>query len=341
MANVAFIRVDRIGDLVLTLPAEIFWSKNRPEDRITWIVNSDLQFVIESFESNGDAIYLARPKSFFEKIKAMLKMRRTLKERAFDQVIFFHCPWWVAAAGFLARVPQRLGVASQWFSFVFFNQRLRQRRSDATKNEADYNLDLVSHALKLPSEKASPTQIYADANRVNAWKLNLQEKGILQFILVHPGMGGSAKNWSAVQYDEFINLVTQEGLQVVVTGSPMDRPFLAQLKTFKHSGVFSFVDQTDGKDLLALLSLSEAVVAPSTGVAHLAAALGKKVAGIYSPVRVQTPRRWGPLGASVKTFVPEVHCPAAHKCLGAQCALFECMDQISPKSVYEWIKNFR
>ena len=51
--------------------------------------------------------------------------------------------------------------------------------------------------------------------------------------------------------------------------------------------------------------MARSVVAPSTGVLHLAAALGVPAIGIYSPLKVEHPRRWAPRGPRATFLVPD------------------------------------
>lgn len=59
-------------------------------------------------------------------------------------------------------------------------------------------------------------------------------------------------------------------------------------------------------ELLDVLSGARCVVGPSTGVLHLAASLDTPVVGLYSPRKVEHPRRWGPKGPRVSILVPDV-----------------------------------
>jgi len=63
-------------------------------------------------------------------------------------------------------------------------------------------------------------------------------------------------------------------------------------------------NQVNLKELVSILAESKKVIAPSTGVAHIAASAGAEVHGIYSPVRVHHPRRWAPRGPHVTVYLP-------------------------------------
>jgi ADP-heptose:LPS heptosyltransferase len=73
------------------------------------------------------------------------------------------------------------------------------------------------------------------------------------------------------------------------------------------------------------------VIAPSTGVLHLAASLGTVSVGIYSPRRVEHPRRWGPKGIHTVYLVPQV----------AETDMIspEIMKQITVAQVLEAVRN--
>ncbi len=93
---------------------------------------------------------------------------------------------------------------------------------------------------------------------------------------------------------------------MVLTGTPADEPWLKDIKEkFKGDDkVLSLQNQLKAAELLTVLKNAKAVVVPSTGVAHMAASLETPVLGIYSPVRVQHPRRWAARGKNVHIFVP-------------------------------------
>ena len=58
-------------------------------------------------------------------------------------------------------------------------------------------------------------------------------------------------------------------------------------------------------ELLAVLAAADGVVAASTGPLHLAALLGTRTLGLFSPVRPLHAGRWGPLGARAEVIEPE------------------------------------
>ena len=310
-------RVDRIGDLILTLPMESSLRTLDYTAQISWLVEENLRFVMEARAHKSPVYYV-------EKAQGFSKLISWLKKEKFDEVYSVHVPWWIAFSFWWARIPVRVGVASQWFSWIFYNKAVRQRRSLALKSEAQYNLELIRSDLKLLPAKLTPNQQITEQ-----WRARIGS----DFVVIHPGMAGSARNWPLIKYKELAEKLIKRGNRVIVTGSALDRPMIEASEILKVNGVENYLEKTPGADLISVLSLAKAIVVPSTGVAHLGASLGKKVVGIYSPVKVQSPKRWGPMGDRVKVFSPEVECPGIMECLGDRCKYYDCMDKIEVDSI--------
>lgn len=334
MKKVVLIRLDKIGDLISTLPTDqVPYLKN---SEVTWVIAKGLGFIPKNAQPPRKFIELEKehpPQSFWSLLKFLTELQP-------DLAVSFQAPWWVSLALWWARVPLRAGVRSQWHSFLFLNKTLRQKRSEGRQHEADYNADLLAFAcdeIAVGDSKTKRPYLSLQAAPLLLDRWNLQAK---KFIVVHPGMAGSALNWPVQKYIELISLLIKEN-QVVLTGTPSDEPWLAAIKKqfASEPRVISLQSQLNGEELLGLLTAAQVVVAPSTGVAHLAAALSTPVITLFSPIRVQHPTRWAPRGKNVHILLPPVTCPAIFKCLGEGCSYYFCMDRISVPQVLQKIKQ--
>lgn len=301
--KVLLIRLDKIGDLICTLCVDQVRFLAGCE--VQWVIAKGLSFVPENADPKRSFIELSK-----EDWKTSLKaLRQFIREFKPDIAVSFQAPWWVNYALWAESVAVRAGVQSQWHSFLFLNKGLRQRRSIATKHEADYNKDLLGHAFDAtPVTEATPVlKLVAPSSSGLLEKHQLAPQ---EYIVVHPGMAGSALNWPISNYLQLIAEVAEK-VQVVVTGTPADEPWLKEIKEkFKHNTrVLILQNKLNTKELMLILKHAKALVVPSTGVAHIAASLGTPVLGIYSPVRVQHPRRWAARGDKVQIFMPEGHNP--------------------------------
>lgn len=306
--KIALVRLDKIGDLVCTLPVDQLPALRRAQ--IWWVIAMGLGFIPANSNPGRRFLQLNKQNSF-ESFRTLV---RFFKREGIEMVVSFQGPWWVSAAAYVAGVKLRVGVRSQWHSFLFLNRSLRQRRSLAEKHEADYNRELMEFALlsstgdtreiwkKDPRAKtASVTPVLSlrAPESEDFWnRMGLRDGS---YVVVHPGMAGSAKNWPQKYYATLIREIASEH-QVVITGTPADEAWLSDIRRelMGESRVRWLVGEASAPELLRILEGARVVIAPSTGVAHLAASLGKPVVSVFSAVRVQSATRWAPRGANVR-----------------------------------------
>jgi heptosyltransferase I len=322
------VRLDRIGDLVLTLPVDHHRVFAGAE--VQWWIPKGLGFITSAATPRRQAIEVEKNFSW----ATMNQLWRHLRRERYDIAVVFHAPWWIALLLWLARVPVRVGPRSQWHSFLFFNKGVRQKRSQAVHHEMEYNFKLVESALARESRTADvrhPLSLKPDPASPTLANFSLKKDG---YIVVHPGMGGSALNWPVERYAELINRLS-ESQTIVVTGTSADQPYLEPVRRAvgTNTKVVWLDGRLNGTELLAVLNGARAVVAPSTGVLHLAASCGVRTVGIFSPVPVQSVTRWGPKGPNAGSVFPSVNCPGHFSCLGPACALYNCMNRISVEEV--------
>ena len=141
--NVLLIRLDRIGDLILSLPVDESLAKMGYHS--DWWISKGLDFVTRNAMPPRNSLQIDKPFN----VEQFKKLYYLLKSKSFSMAIVFHAPWWIAVLLFVARIPIRIGPKSQWYSFLFYNHGVRQRRSEALKSELEYNFSLIEQALNL------------------------------------------------------------------------------------------------------------------------------------------------------------------------------------------------
>ncbi len=343
IGRVLLVRNDRLGDLVLTTPALRVLRKALPEARIDLLCSAYAEPLVRGNPCLDGVITDrgAHDRSDFHELAA------EIRARSYDAaVVFVHSrknAMLVRSAG----IPLRVGPWVKLYAPLFFNRAVRQRRSRALKNEVFYNIDLLAKLgidIPAPATAKNPPEIFANELAVErAAKLinKLFGNPANNLALVHPGMGGSALNWPLGRWRALVAALARDSrVNVALTGSASERELVDHVA--EAAAGAANVQKICGLGLaeyIGLLSLAAAVVAPSTGPVHIAAGLGvPRVAGIYSPVPAHHPRRWGPLGTGeIRTFLPEVACPARLECLGGKCPEYECMGGIEAEEVAQWV----
>lgn len=331
LIDTVLIRMDKIGDLIVSLPADEHPALGG--QRVHWFICSGLSFVTDQASPKRRATEFKRRFSPLE----FWRMVRWLRAHKPRTAVLLHNPWWVSLAVRVAGVPERIGRLSQWHSFLSLNIPIRQKRSQADRHESDFNLDLIEwgfnrlgvrRTVNLAAIKKSFLTLLAPNPFGTLKARSLKSKG---YRVVHPGMAGSALNWPQKFYAELVAKLAQE-MPVVITGTKNDQVYLNGLMELKKNPeVLWLVDQLRPYELLDILSQAKSVTGPSTGVVHLASSLGTPTIGIYSPRKVEHPRRWGPKGLMTEVLLPPVQ--------AAELFQPEVMEQISPELVFETIHN--
>jgi heptosyltransferase I len=292
--KICLIRLDKIGDLIATLPVDQI-----PEiaaHHVSWAIAEGLAFI---------PVNAATPRRFTEiplhdPAAGEMRLVEFLRQEQPDLAVIFHAPWWASKALWRSGVQRRFGRRSWWHTNVFLNEGLWQSRSKGARHEADYNLGLLLAALKVPKDIVSAERA-APQLRLAAPKMPelLAQFSLVEsnYFVVHAGMGGSAMNWPIASYLALIETLKSEK-PVTLTGTANDEAWLAPLKQrfANDPDVRILQNKLTTTELLAILGHAAGVVAPSTGVVHLAASLGVPTVGIYSSLATQHPRRWAPRG---------------------------------------------
>ncbi|WP_409478125.1 glycosyltransferase family 9 protein [Pseudobdellovibrio sp. HCB154] len=315
MKKIVLIRLDKIGDLICTLPTDQVLDQSAYD--VTWVVQKGMGNIVNFGEKKRRFIELDKSKP--EESRQIFA--DFLKQNDFDYAVSFQCPWWINYELFKARIRHRIGVLSQWHSFLFLNEGVRQKRSRAIKHEFEYNLELVEKITGPLTQ--NPKEIYFKFKKPQS-TATLEKFGLSpNYIVVHPGMMGSALNWPQQKYIEYIDKQIKLNRLIVITGTDADEPYLDQIKKvyLNHPQVKWLQSKLNFSELLEILNYSEKIIAPSTGVAHIAASLDKEVHAIFSHIRVHHPIRWSPRGKNIHIYLPKVANPET-------CDHADCMTKI-------------
>jgi ADP-heptose:LPS heptosyltransferase len=341
--RILIVRPDRLGDVILSTPVIDAVRKNFPESKIGVLVRQSVAPLLQSHPS-VDWVLTYRPKTDHARFSGLLKLSDEIQRKNFGCAIVLQAQFTPSAAVWMAGVPIRIGPLSKWYSRWLYNEGLRQHRSESDRNEADYNLELAARAWggSTPTREEFPVRVTIEPLTLEYTRKWLANSGLpnegKRFVAIHPGMGGSARNWPIERYEELIQRLVSESIPVVVTMGPADHALLLRLRSkftaeIQNHHVVLFEGEGQPVTVLGgVLAQASVVVAPSTGPLHLAAALGRPTVGFYPPIRVQSAKRWGPFVKSSQAapvFSPQVECPAGYRCLGPKCRHFDCMASLT------------
>ena len=326
--NVLVVRTDRIGDVVLSLPMATILRSTYPDARITMLLRSYTRELAEGFAGLDQTIVCDRDSV----TKPFFSFLSELRSHRFDLAIVAHPTFRVAVLLFLASIPVRVGTGYRWYSFLF-NTRVFEHRKTAEKHEAEYNLSLLkavgcnSSSVPYPVLPISPSD---EESARAAWS-DVGLNDAVQVAALHPGSGGSARDWSPQNFGRLAAGLADDGFRVVVTGAADEESLVHLVVELSEGKAIPLVGKLSLKALAGFLRSVDVFVSNSTGPLHIAAAVGTPVIGFYPPIRECSPRRWGPLTSKKVVFTADnVACP---RCKGGPCQGNDCMDQITVEEV--------
>ena len=331
LQNILVVRTDRIGDIILTLPTVEALKSNFPEAHVAMMVRSYTDGLVEGI---ADVFLYDRA----GKTKPFFLMLSELRRARFDTVVIAYPRFRIALLLWIAGIPVRVGTGYRWYSF-FFNKRVYEHRKTVEKHEAEYNLSLLKVlGCEIPS-KPEVHLVISEQNKKAADDVRkmLGISDANRLALLHPGSGGSARDWNPKRFAQLASELVKRGFCVVITGGREEGELVHSVAQNAGEGVIPFVSNLSLKEFAALIQTAQLFVANSTGPLHIAAAVGTSVVGFYPPVRVMSPKRWGPLTDKKVIFVPDpMRCP---RCKGGECQGNECMEQIEVEQVVKAIER--
>ncbi|WP_404376405.1 glycosyltransferase family 9 protein [Vreelandella aquamarina] len=333
--NILVVRNDKIGDFMLAWPALACLKQASPVPRITVLVPAYTAPLAKACPWVDDV--LVDPGNQADKA-AQQALLYHVKQAKFDALLTLFSTPRIGWLGVRAGIPLRVAPATKWAQ-VFYNVRVRQRRSQSAKPEYQYNVDLACELLARLSLKLStlpsPPFWPLDHTQRHAQRQTLVNNASEHVVVVHPGSGGSAVNLSVAQYAALITQVHQQcqhlPLRWLISAGPSEQPQAEALREqLAENGVAAdhFPD-TPGVDAFALqLGGADMLIAGSTGPLHIAGCLDIATAGFYPAKRSATPLRWQTCNLAEKRLAFSPPSGAEQQDMSA-IDLYEAAEQIS------------
>lgn len=228
--NILVCRTDKIGDVILTLPV-VNALKEFFNARITFLASKYTSELLEGHRAIDEIM-------IYDNSESVFKLAKRIKQKNFDLAIVVFPVFKIALALWLARVPVRVGTGYRAFSFLF-NKKVFEHRKYAEKHEVEYNLNLIK-AIGV-SIKEIKFDIYIPDQAFENVKKLLTARNITDenYIVIHPGSKGSARDLKPEKFRELTQKLVDEGFKIILTGSESEK----ELANFVGDGlknVFNF-----------------------------------------------------------------------------------------------------
>ena len=330
--NILVVRTDRLGDVILTLPLLSVLRDHFPNARLTMLLrrysgdivrgNPDLDEILWYDDQQG-------PGGF-------IQMARLIRTKGFDAVIVARPEFRIALLMAWARIPIRVGTGYRFYS-PLFTHRVFEHRRFAEKHEAEYNVGLAK-ALGVPLD-AGPLRFPIHINTSEHERMEdrlrlLGADGDRKRVIIHPGSGGSARDWPLGHFAELARLLQRrEDVQIFVTGTAAEGAQVERVVGAAGPPAVNLAGECTVRELAAVISGAGLFVSNSTGPLHIAAALGVPVLAFYPTIAEMSARRWGPY-TSLGEVLEAPSVPGCPACSGGDPQVCRCMESLSVDRAY-------
>jgi heptosyltransferase I len=281
--RVCLLRLSAVGDVSHMLPMVRTLQAAWPQTQFTWIIGR-LEHALVGDVPGVEFIIFDKARRW----RAYADLARALRGRRFDVLLHMQHSLRASLASSLVRADVRLGfdrARAKDMQWLFTNARIaahpQQHVMDSFFAFAEA-LGVTGRELRWDIPIPEAARRFADRH------LPTDEP----VLVVSPCSSMAYRNWVAERYAAVADHAAARGLRVVLTGGKTDLEQAYGETICRHmkSAALNLIGKTSLKELLAVLARATVVLAPDSGPAHLATAVGVPVIGLYAttnPVRAR------------------------------------------------------
>ena len=321
-----------VGDAVISVAAFRELRRLFPNAHITVVSKPGTSDIFREADFADEVLVYER-----RGLSSVRQQVREWRQRRFDLAVLFQNAFEAAAISFLARVPRRIGYATEYRG-VLLTQAVAVPSWKHERHETFYYLNLIAELertlLGTKSEVPEPQfEITVSDDRKQAARelLPALDAGPDKpLVLLCPGSVNSrAKRWPAERYAVLADQLAASGATVALIGSPAEVEVSEQVLSLAKRPPVLLTGKTSVAEVTALISIADVLVTNDTGPAHIGAALGTPTLVIFGPTNPLTTRPFGPAGEIVR------HPPDCAPCMLRDCPIdHRCMTAITPDEVF-------
>ena len=305
--EILIIRIDEIGDMVLTLPVFQLIKEQYPEARITlWCK----PFVKSLLKSNPHIHRVVSAKSELgpQRYELILDMRGNRSSL------------WYA-------LKNRPRVRLDRGTIRFRNKFLLPEHP----HDTDTNLQVIQ-PLFTQQLSPRPVSLHIDEESTKKASAYIKEESLGKFVVFHTTARRPLKKWKPENFVKLANFIKEQyGWAIVFAGGEADIPEVETIREQIPFSSYSFSGKGDLMDYAALVSQAQLMIGNDSGPMHIAAATGIPVIGLFGP---SEPHVFAPYGTRATYIHHKLHC---NPCDQIHCKYPDnpCINRISVEEVKE------
>ena len=338
--HILAVRLDAMGDLLMTSPAIRALKRARRGRRLTLLTSSAGAAMARLIPEIDDVIVYQAPwmkassrSGNADGDRAMIEELRAAK---FDGAVIFTVhsqnPLPAATLCYLADIPLRLAHCRENPYHLLTDWIPEPEPHALLRHEVRRQLDLVAHigastddqrlSLRLPT--AAHTQAHAF---LAGARIELQTP----WAVIHPGASAPSRRYPAEGYAQVARtLVRRYGWQVIFTGSTGEFELIEHIRLLMGVPSHSAAGRLELPALCALIDAAPVLIANNTGPAHIAAAVGTPVVDLYALTNLQHM----PWMVESRVLYHDVPCKHCYKSICPQ-GHHDCLRRVTPAAIVE------
>jgi lipopolysaccharide heptosyltransferase II len=285
--RILLIRLEHVGDVVLTTPAFRALRKRYPQARIDVLCRDFTAPLLEKNKNVSNVISWNAPwLSNIGKKDSLFSVRKVinkLRKNKYDLAIDFHGDIRnILLANAVAYY--RIGFGCRGFGFL-----LTKRIPYETSHAIDRALALAK-AAGAPAVGKETELTVAAADQKFAQKLLSHDT---RWVCIAPGSGRTAKNWLNERWAAVADeLIEKKNILIVFTGSPGEKEMVSDIvQRMRHpEKALNMCGKTNLTQLAAVLQRCLLVLSPDSGTMHLARAMKTPLIGLFTK---ENAKEWG------------------------------------------------
>lgn len=335
--NILCVRLDTIGDVLMTTPAIRALKVSQPGRHVTLLTSAAgavvtplIPEIDETIVYDAPWLKATAPRADSRPEYAMIDR---LRDCEFDAAVIFTVysqnPLPSAFLCYMADIPLRLAHCHENPYQLLTNWVRDPEPEVRMRHEVRRQLDLVATVGATTADAQLSLRVPAAAQqRVRAL---LEEVGVRPqrpWLVIHPGVTALSRRYPPEQYAQVARQLAQAGHQVVFTGTGGEAELVAGIQRQMGAPSVSLVDRLGLGELAALLALSPLLIANNTGPVHVAAAVGTPVVDLYALTNPQHT----PWAVPNRVLYHDVPCKFCYKSVCPE-GHHHCLRLVTPQSV--------
>ena len=316
--NVLAVRLDSLGDVLMTTPALCAVKRRRDDMRITMLTSpAGVEAARHVREIDRCLVHAAawmkHPDSQHS-ARGTQELVQQLASGRFDAaIVFTTCTQSALPAAqvcYLAGIPLRLAHCRE-NPYALLTDWVPDNEvcSTGMRHEVQRQLDLVRSVGYDTHDEG----LHMRFDAKDGWRMQriFEEAGgslDKPYIVVHPGASAPSRRYPPERFGTAADALTDAtGCQIVFTGSADELPLVAQVTACMRRPSITLAGRLNLGQLAALIASAQTLLCNNTGPAHVAAAVGTPVVVLYALTNPQhTP--WRVNSRVLSHDVPCRHC---------------------------------